>query len=87
MVHGLVHATALSDEPVVDAAECGQHTALDSGLLRYLTDRGLFSGFTEFDMALGQRPQHPAAPVDAPDQRGDLSLLGPVDSVDHQPAR
>ena len=87
VVHGLVHATTLGDEPVVDAAERRQHTALDAGLLGDLTDRGLFCGFTEFDVALGQRPQHPAAPVDAPDQCGDLTFLGPVDSVDHQPAR
>ena len=87
VVHGLVHATALGDEPVVDAAERGQHAALDAGLLGDLADRGLFGGFTEFDVALGQRPQHPAAPVDAPDQRGDLGVLGSVDAVDHQAAR
>ena len=87
VVHRLVHATALGDEPVVDAAERGQHTALDAGLLGDLPDRGLLGGFTELDVALGQRPQHPAAPVDAPDQRRHLTVLGPVEAVDHQPAR
>ena len=87
MVHGLVHATPLGDEPVVDAAQRRQHAALDARFLGDLTDRSLLGGLTEFDVALGQRPQHPAAPVDAPDQRSDLTFLGPVDPVDYQPTR
>ena len=87
MVHGLVHPSALGDEPVVDAAERGQHGALDTGLLRDLADGGLLGGFTEFDVALGQRPQHAAAPVDAADEGSDLGFLGTVDAVDDKPAR
>ena len=86
MVHGLVHAAAVGDEPVVDAAERGQHVALYPGLLGDLADRGLFRGLAEFDVALRQRPQHPAATVDATDQRGDLLFTRPVDTVDDQSA-
>ena len=87
VVHGLVHPPALGDEPVVDAAERGQHAALDSGLLGDLADRGLLGGLTEFDVALGQRPQHPAASVDPADQGRDLAVLRAVDPVDDQAAR
>ena len=86
MVHGLVHPPALGDEPVVDAAQRGQHAALDPGLLGDLTDGGLLGGLAQLDVALGQRPQHPAAPVDATDQRGDLVFARPVDAVDDQSA-
>ena len=54
MVHCLVHAPALGHEPVVDAAERGQHTALQSRLLGDLTDGGLFGRLAEFDVPLGQ---------------------------------
>ena len=54
MVHGLVHPPAFGDEPVVDAAERGQHAALDPGLLGDLADRGLFGRLAELDVALGQ---------------------------------
>ena len=37
-------------------------------------------------MAFGQRPQHPAAPVDAADERGELLFARPVDIVDDQSA-
>jgi hypothetical protein len=87
VVHSLVHASAFGDEPVVDAAQCGEHLALDAGFLSNLSDGGLLGGFPLFDVAFGQRPQHPTAPVDASDQRGELGVSGSVDAVDDQTAR
>ena len=87
VVHGLVHAASLGDEPVVDAAQRGQHAALDAGLFCDLADRGLLGGLAELDVALGQRPQHPASAVHASDQRCHLTVLRAVDAVDHQTAR
>lgn len=86
VVHGLVNAPALGDEPVVDAAERRQHAALDAGLLGHLADGGLFGRFTLLDVTFRQRPQHPSAAVDPPDQGGHLMVLGSVDAVDDQPA-
>ena len=86
-MHGLVDAAALGDEPVVDAAERGQDLPADTGFLGDLADGGLFGGLALFDVALGQRPQHPSAPVDPADQRGHLSFGRAVDAVDDQPAR
>jgi hypothetical protein len=54
MVHRLVHPAPVGDEPVVDAAQRGQHTASDPGLLGYFADRGLLGRFAEFDVAFGQ---------------------------------
>src|SRR5271155_50688 len=84
MVHGLMHPPPVGDEPVVDAAQRRQHAALDSGLLGDFADRGLLGRLTELDVACGQRPQHPAAPVDAADERGNLLLTRPIDIVDDQ---
>src|SRR5580693_9162266 len=86
MVHGLVHSTAVGDEPVVDASQCGQHAAANSGLLGDLTNGGLLRGLAEFDMALGQRPEHAAASVNAADEGRDLRITWAVDTVDDQPA-
>ena len=86
MVHGLVHPAAVGDEPVVDASERGQHAAPNTRLLGDFTDCGLFGRLALLDVALGQRPQHPSTPIDAPDQRRDLLLAWPVDAVDDQPA-
>src|SRR5277367_3991111 len=85
MVHGFVHPPPVGDEPVVDAAQRSQHAAVNSGLFRDLTDRGLLGRLTELDMAFRQRPQHQAAPVDATDECGDLLFTRPIDTVDDQP--
>ncbi len=86
MVHGLVHPPAIGDEPVVDASQRGQHAAANPGLLGDLTNGGLLGGLTLFYVALGQRPQHPSASIDATDQGGDLRVPRPIDAVDDQPS-
>ena len=86
VVHRLVHPAAVGDEPVVDAPQRGQHAAADAGLLGDLPDGGLFGGLTQLDVPLGQRPQHPPAPIDAADQRRDLLVARSVEAVDDEPA-
>ncbi|SIN50650.1 Uncharacterised protein [Mycobacteroides abscessus subsp. abscessus] len=85
-MHRFVHAPALGDEPIVDAAERGEHGAADSSLFGHLADGGLLGGLTLFDMPLGQRPQHASAPVGPPDEGSDLTVLGAVDAGDDQAA-
>ena len=53
MVHGLVDASTFGHEPVVDAAQRCQDGSLNTGFFFDLTHRGLLSGLTLFDMALG----------------------------------
>ena len=55
------------------------------GLFGDFSYGGLFGGLTEFDVPLGQRPQHPPPPIDAADQRGDLGVARTVEAVDDQP--
>src|ERR1700677_1754186 len=86
VVHGLMHPTAIGDEPVVDAPQCGQHAAANPGLLGDLTNSSLFGRLTLLNVALGQRPQHSSAPIDAADQSRDLRVARPVDTVDNQAA-
>src|SRR5436305_12194162 len=86
MVHRLVDPATVGDEPVVDAPERGEHAAANTRLLGDLPDGGLLGRLTHLDVPLGQRPQHASAPVNAPDQRGDLLVAGAVEAVDHQPA-
>ncbi len=69
-MHGLVHAAAVGDEPEVDDPERGDDLADDPGLLRDLADGGVLGGLALLDVALGQRPEQPAAPVGAADQGG-----------------
>ena len=70
VVHGLVHAALLGDEPEVDRAERREHAAADAGLLLDLADRGLLGGLAVLDVALGQRPdQAPAAVVPGDERR------------------
>src|SRR5947209_3084047 len=85
MVHRLVDSATVGDEPVVDAAERGEHAAANACLLGDLPDGGLLGRLTHLDVALGERPQHPSAPVNASDQRRDLLVARPVEAVDHQP--
>lgn len=85
-MHRLVHPPPVGDEPVVDTAQRGEHAAADPGFLGDLSDGGLFGGLAHFDVALGQRPQHPPAAIDAPDQGGHLLVAWPVEAVNDQPA-
>src|ERR1700758_370223 len=85
-MHGLVHPTAIGDEPVVDTSQRGQHAAADAGLLGNLANGGLLGGLAELDVALGQRPQHPSASIDTTDKGRNLVVAWPVDAVDDQPA-
>src|SRR5919205_721014 len=82
VVHGLVHPAAVGDEPEVDDAERGDDLADDAGLLGDLPDGGVLRGLALLDVALGQRPQQPAAAVGAADEGG----ARPRDGVvrDHQ---
>src|SRR5262249_572157 len=75
VVHGLVDPPVVRDEPVVDGAERAQYLAGDAGLLGHLAHGGLLRRFALLDVALGQRPEQPAAPVQPADQR-DVGLLG-----------
>jgi hypothetical protein len=52
VVHGLVYPTAVRDEPEVDRAEAGEDLTANAGFLGYLTNCGLFRGFTGLDMPL-----------------------------------
>ena len=81
--HGLVDAPAVGDEPEVDGAELGEDLAGDAGLLLDLAHGGLLGGLAGLDVALGQRPQQPALPVGAADQRAARDVAG---EVDDQPA-
>ena len=85
MVHGLVHPSAIGDEPIVDAPQRGQYVAANSGLLRDLTNGSLFGRLALLDVAFGQRPQHPSAPIDTTDESGYLPVARPVDTVDDEP--
>ena len=64
VVHGLVHAAALGDEPEVDGAQRRDDLADDAGLLGDLAHGGVLGGLALLDVALGQRPQQPPAPVE-----------------------
>ena len=86
VVDGLVHAPAIGDEPVVDAAESGQNVSVDAGFLGDFPDGGLLGGLALFDVSLGQRPEHPSAPVHPADQGSKLFLARPIDPVDDQSA-
>ena len=83
VVHGLVDAPVVGDEPVVDGAERRQHPAPDAGLLLDLADRGVLSRLAGLEVALRQRPQQPAPPVEPADQR---HARAAGRAVDHQAA-
>src|SRR5688572_23163062 len=68
MVHGLVHAATVSDEPEVDDPERGDDLADDPGLLSDLTDGGVLGGLALLDVALREGPEEAAAAVGAADQ-------------------
>src|SRR5918992_351726 len=70
MVHGLVDAPVLCDEPEVDRAEWCDHATDDAGLLLDLAHRRLLGRLTGLDVPFGQRPQQPALAVEAADHRG-----------------
>jgi hypothetical protein len=70
VVHGLVHAPVLGDEPEVDGAQGRDHAPDDAGLLLDLANGGLLGGLAFLDVALGQRPEQPPTPIQAPDHRG-----------------
>src|SRR4051794_26294536 len=82
VVHRLVHAAALGDEPEVDDPERCHDLADDPGLLRHLADGGVLGGLALLDVPLGQRPQEAAAAIGAPDEGG-ARLVHPVVG-DHQ---
>lgn len=84
VVHGLVHAPALGDEPVVDAAEFGQDLAADARLLVDFAHGRFLGGLTLLDVPFGQRPQKSPAPVGAADQRGTQLLGRTTETVDDQ---
>ena len=54
VVHRLVHAPLLGDEPEVDRAEEAEEPALDAGLLLDLADRGVLGSLARLEMSLGQ---------------------------------
>src|SRR5690606_3712256 len=87
MVHRFVYPPAVGDEPVIDAAEFGDHHALDAGFLGHFPDRGLLGGLALLDMALGQRPQQPSASIGAADQGGAALFAWAVETVDDEAAR
>ena len=93
-MHGLVHPPVLGDEPEVDGAQRRDHAPDDAGLLLDLAHRGLLGGLARLDVALGQRPQQPPAPVQpsdhaaAPRRRGrrQAARRGLVDGAQPAPA-
>ena len=78
---GLVDPLPCSDEPEVDRAETTEDDPVNTGLLLDFPDGRLFFRLTRLDMAFGQRPQQPAAPVQPTDQRA-LGVSSPT--VQHQ---
>src|SRR3954453_17047560 len=82
VVHRLVHAAALGDEPEVDDAEGGDDLAHYPGLPRPLADGGVLGGFPLLDVPLGQRPEEATAAIRAADE-GSTGLVHPVVG-DHQ---
>src|SRR5205085_3352376 len=64
----LVNASSVGHEPEVDGPELADDLALDAGLLAHLADRGLRLGLAGLDMALRQRPEQAAAPVEPADE-------------------
>src|SRR5699024_860084 len=69
VVHRLVDARAVGDEPVVDDAQLGDDLAVDARLLPHFAFGGGVVGFAGFDVALRHRPQQSAAAVEPADQR------------------
>ena len=53
-MHGLVDASPVGHEPVVDRAELGDDLTGDAGLLLDLADRRLLRALTRLDVSLGQ---------------------------------
>ena len=86
MVHRLVDPFALTDKPVVDLSEGGHNVALDARLFGDLTDRRLFGGLPRLDVTFRQRPHHPAAAIDPPDECGAPLVVRAVEARHHQPA-
>ena len=84
MVDRLVHPVSTDGEPVVDAAQGGQHVPGDPGLFLDFANGSLGVCLVTFGMALRQAPLKPAAPVDAGNDRNPGSAV--VHLNDH-PAR
>ena len=63
VVHGLVHPPAVGHEPEVDRAQPADDPPGDAGLLGDLADGRLLGALAGLDVPLGQRPEHPSAPV------------------------
>lgn len=82
-MHCFVHYMVFCTEPVVDAAERGEHVTADSGFFGDFACRGLLCLFTDFDMTFRQRPAYVAMTVGLADNYGDLGFA--VKTVDDQP--
>src|SRR3954451_18781053 len=79
VVHGLVDAPVLGDEPVVDGAQRRHDPAPDAGLLLDLAHGGVLGGLPGLDVALGQRPRQAPPTVPAADQGHLRTLAAAVD--------
>ncbi len=78
MVHGLVDATPVAREPVVDDAEPRADRTRDAGLLRDLADGRLLGGLVALEVTLGEAPLETASTVASGDDGGVR------DAVDHR---
>ncbi|KKO82662.1 hypothetical protein WU86_01455 [Corynebacterium xerosis] len=69
VVHRLVDARAVGDEPVVDDAQLGDDLAVDAGFLPHFAFGGGVVRLAGLDVALRHGPQQASAAVEAADQR------------------
>ena len=81
VVHGLVDAQPVGGEPVGDGAEGGYGVAGDSGFFGDFASGCFNSGFTAFDVSLGQAPFALTGAVDSGDD-GRGYYYGPVEVSD-----
>ena len=69
MVHGLVNAHAIGDEPIINHAQVREDLAVDAGLLPDLALGGQLLGFAVFHMSFRHGPQQASAAVQPADER------------------
>ena len=69
VVHGLMDAHPIRDEPVINHAEVRKNLTRNAGFFPYLAFSGDLLGLAIFHVALGHGPQQASAAVEAADER------------------
>ena len=80
VVHGLVHAALLGDEPEVDDAQWREHPTPNARLLLDLAGSRLLGRLPGLDVTLGEGPDQPTSTVVSGDESRSRLGAGPVDN-------